>query len=85
MGRRPRHGCKEVEAVLKALIRAGWSVAYPSGHWGRVACPDGCSIGVPGTPRDCMNTGRQVQRAARKCPHDHAPRSLGLPPGTSDR
>lgn len=27
--------CKETEAVLKRLEGAGWTIVYPSGHWGR--------------------------------------------------
>lgn len=74
MGQAPRHSCKEVEKVLKTLRKAGWTVVYPSGHWGRVECPDGCRVGVSGTPRDCTNTARTTLRTARKCPHGHAPR-----------
>ena len=71
--RRPRHKCKEVEAVLKALELLGWTVVYPSGHWGRARCPEGCSIIVPGTPRDCTNAARTVRRTARHCDHGYAP------------
>ena len=73
MPKRPRHSCKEVEAVLKRLVKAGWQVVHPSGHWGRAECGDGCTVAVPGTPRDCTFAARHVIRAARKCPHGHAP------------
>jgi len=66
---RPRHSCKEVEAVLKRLERSGWTIVYPSGHWGRAVCGGGCRIGVSGTPRDCGNLARLVNRAAHKCQH----------------
>lgn len=73
LGKRPRHQCKEVEKVLDALERAGWTIVYPSGHWGRAECVGGCTIGVPGTPKDCGNAAKRVGRKARQCPHAHAP------------
>jgi hypothetical protein len=72
MTKRPRHRCKEVERVLRDLARAGWTIVYPSGHWGRCECGDGCTIAVSGTPRDCGNAAKHVGRAARRCPHGHA-------------
>lgn len=73
MGKRPRHQCKEVQKVLEALERAGWVIIYPSGHWATARCPGGCWIAVPGTPRDCTNTSRRVERKSRHCPHGHRP------------
>ncbi len=68
---RPRHKCKEVETILKRLEAAGWTIVYPSGHWGRADCGDGCHVGISGTPRDCVNLSRRVERTARRCPHGH--------------
>lgn len=73
MGVRPRHSCKEVEKVLKRLSKAGWRIVYPSGHWGRAECGDGCMVALPGTPRDCGNASKNVARAANRCPHGNAP------------
>ena len=72
MGRRPRHRCKDVEVDLKRLTKAGWTIVYPSGHWGRVQCGDGCFVAVPGTPRDCGNAAKRVARTAQRCPHGHS-------------
>lgn len=71
VGKRPRHKCKDVEKVLIALEDGSWVIAYPSGHWGRAECSDGCMIAIPGTPRDCGNAARMVARKARQCPHGH--------------
>lgn len=68
---RPRHKCKETERVLKRLKAAGWTVVYPSGHWGRVECGDGCRIAVHGTPKDCTTQSQIVAREARRCQHGH--------------
>lgn len=69
MARRPRHTCKEVEAVLRRLEKAGWTIVYPSGHWGRAECGEGCMIGISGTPRDCTWCAKVIERTARRCPH----------------
>jgi hypothetical protein len=68
---RPRHKCKETEIVLKRLEKAGWTIVYPSGHWGRAECSEGCRIGVHGTPRDCTTQAKTIFREARRCPHGH--------------
>lgn len=68
---RPRHKCKETESVLRRLEKVGWTVVYPSGHWGRAECGDGCQVGVYGTPKDCTTQAKTVSREARRCPHGH--------------
>lgn len=71
MGKRPEHNCKDVEKVLRALKKLGWTIVYPSGHWGRIECPAGCQLAVGGTPRDCGNLAKRVRRYAQKCPYGH--------------
>lgn len=73
MASRPRHNCNDVEKVLKRLEKMGWVIVYPSGHWGRAECPDGCRFAVGGTPKSCGNLAKRVQRTAQKCPHGHRP------------
>lgn len=68
---RPRHKCKETEAVLGRIQAVGWSVVYPSGHWGRAECGGGCRIGIHGTPKDCTDQSRIIARRAKRCPHGH--------------
>ena len=71
MTSRPRHKCSDVEKVLKQLEKLGWIIVYPSGHWGRIECPDGCFLAVGGTPKNCGNLAKRVRRTAQKCPHGH--------------
>lgn len=68
---RPRHKCQQTEKVLRRLERAGWTIDYPSGHWGRAKCGDGCSISVYGTPPECTTQAKIVERTAKKCLHGH--------------
>lgn len=71
MSSRPRHSCSDVEKVLRRMERASWTIVYPSGHWGRAECGDGCWIAISGTPRDCGNLAKRVLRTGQKCPHGH--------------
>lgn len=70
---RPRHTRKQVEQVIRKLEGVGWTIIYPSGHWGRAKCGDGCLIVIPGTPKNSDNAAKQVLRKAQKCPHGHRP------------
>lgn len=71
MSSRPRHKCSDVEKVLRRMERASWTVVYPSGHWGRVECGDGCRRPVAGTPRDCGDLAKQLRRLGQGCRHGH--------------
>jgi hypothetical protein len=82
---RPRHKSKEIETQLRRVEwTAGWSVQYPSGHWGRIVCegdpelrestPLGwrCSMTVPGTTAAPGNTVGKIHRKLRRCVHGYA-------------
>ncbi len=65
------HQDKEIRAVLKGLVAAGWSLRK-EGHWGRLYCPcaeGGClTIPIPGTAQNPGRAARRLARRATLCP-----------------
>ena len=79
---RKRHPNREIEAALKALEAAGWTVERAKGRsahgWGFVLCPanagDACRSGVFcrmsvwSAPRSPRDHARELVRKADGCP-----------------
>ena len=76
MGERPRNNDNDVEKQLRRAEKSGgWTVEYPSGHWGRLVCHGDatghCSMPVSGTPKG-SGTFKTVRSKLRKCRHGHS-------------
>lgn len=69
---RNRHPKKDVEAALRDMEAAGWTVTpTKAGHrWGKARCSIDCEESIWSTPRSPQNHAKRLRRAIANCDCD---------------